>query len=108
MEEKFQKNIQTAVSETENTVKRDTGKTIKFYFGTTVSDRKKDETVSPKNSKESRRTGAAYGVKIGRDRKDGTDKLNGKLKIVQNKKTAVNPTTMATRKCRKTPGQNIT
>ena len=94
LERKFQKKIQTAISGTENTVKTDTGKTIsrKFISGPLFQNERKTRRepapmtsgeIQPKN----RHCLQGLDGKYGRWDEILWDILNGKLKIVQNRKT---------------------
>ena len=94
LEGKFQKKIQTAISGTENTVKTDTGKTIsrKFISGPLFQNERKTRRepapmtsgeIQPKN----RHCLRGLDGKYGRWDEILRDILNGKLKIVQNRKT---------------------
>ena len=93
LEGKFQNKIQTAISGTENTVKTDTGKIIsqKFISGPLFQTEKKlrreqipltDNEIQPKN----RHCLLGLDGKYGRWDEILRDILNGKLKIVQNRK----------------------
>ena len=94
-EEKFQNKIQTAVSGTENTIKKDTGKIInrKIISGPLFQTERKYRIepalnttgeINPKN----RHCLRGLDEKYGRWDEILRDILNGKLKIVQNKKRA--------------------
>ena len=94
LEGKFQKKIQTAISGTKNTVKTDTGKTIsrKFISGPLFQNERKTKRepapmtsgeIQPKN----RHCLRGLDGKYGRWDEILRDMLNGKLKIVQNRKT---------------------
>ena len=91
---KFQKKIQTAINETENTVKTDTGKTIsrKFISGPLFqNERKTRRELAPMTSGEilpkNRHCLRGLDGKYGRWDEILRDIQNGKLKIVQNRKT---------------------
>ena len=99
LEGKFQKKIQTAISGTESTIKTDSGKIInrKFIseprFQTERKNRKEPVTnttgeINPKN----RHCLRGLDGKYGRWDEILRDILNGKLKIVQNKKRAESET----------------
>ena len=95
LEGRFQNKIQTAIDGTENTIKTDTGKIIhrKFISGPlfqTEKKGKKDKAltnaeITPKNRHCLRRLDGKYG----RWDEILRDILNGKLKIVQNRKTSI-------------------
>ena len=115
LEGKFQKKIQTAISGTENTVQTDTGKIIsrKFISGPLFQTERKARRepitmtsgeIQPKN----RHCLRGLDGKYGRWDEILRDILNGKLKIVQNKKNprARRKTKMMmtkTKRCRKRP-----
>ena len=98
LEERFQKKIQTAIDGTENTVKTDTGKIIhrKFISGPLFQTEKKNlrdtaltiAEITPKN----RHCLRGLDGKYGRWDEILRDILNGKLKIVQNRKVSVSET----------------
>ena len=94
LESRFQTKIQIAVSGTENTAKTDTGKIIhRTVISSSIfqTDRKNRNTTAPTISAEI--TSKNRHCLRGRDRNYGKwdeilrDVLNGKLRIIQNKKT---------------------
>ena len=98
LEGRFQKKIQTAIDGTENTVKTDTGKIIhrKFISGPLFQTEKKNlkdtaltnAEITPKN----RHCLRGLDGKYGRWDEILRNILNGKLKIVQNRKVSVSET----------------
>ena len=95
LEGRFQNKIQTAIDGTENTIKTDTGKIIsrKFISGPFFQTEKKGRNdtalinaeITPKN----RHCLRGLDGKYGRWDEILRDILNGKLKIVQNRKTSI-------------------
>ena len=98
MEGRFQNTIQTAIDGTENTVKTNTGKIVhrNFISGPLLQTEKKNRRdtaitnveIKPKN----RHCLRGLDGKYGRWDEILRDILNGKLKIVQNRKTSVSET----------------
>ena len=98
LEGRFQRKIQTAIDGTENTVKTETGKIIhqKFISGPLFQTEKKNREntaltnveITPKN----RHYLGGLDGKYGLGDEIMRDILNGKLKIVQNRKTSVSET----------------
>ena len=93
LEGKFQNKIQTAISGTENTVKTDTGKIIRRKFISdplfqTEKKSRREQIPLPENEIQPKNRHCLRGLdgKYGRWDEILRDILNGKLKIVQNRK----------------------
>ena len=95
LEERFQNKIQTAIDGTENTIKTDTGKIIhrKFISGPLFQTGKKGKKDTALTNAEittkNRHCLRELDGKYGRWDEILRDILNGKLKIVQNRKTSI-------------------